>query len=104
MHLIYFNFLSYLDTFDYVIVGGGTAGSALAYLLSEQPKSRIMLIELGDTARPDSKVRAVTSKILKNIIVNLSVHYSIQVFNPIYSIHATISFTKRNPIQMNVSA
>ena len=36
-----------MDAFDYVIVGGGTAGCALAGRLSEDPANRICLIEAG---------------------------------------------------------
>jgi len=36
---------------DFVIVGGGSAGAALAHRLSEDPKTRIILIEAGHDAR-----------------------------------------------------
>ncbi len=35
-------------SFDYVIVGGGTAGAVLAACLSEQPHTRVCLLEAGD--------------------------------------------------------
>ncbi|MCE2679585.1 MAG: GMC family oxidoreductase N-terminal domain-containing protein [Burkholderiales bacterium] len=35
------------DTFDYVIVGGGTAGCLLANRLSEDPRNEVALIEAG---------------------------------------------------------
>lgn len=61
----------FTDEFDYIIVGGGTAGSALANLLSEKSKSSIMLIELGDSARHDSQVQfpSKTSKYIKYIYI-----------------------------------
>jgi choline dehydrogenase len=40
------------DSFDYVIVGGGSAGSALANRLSADPKSSVLVVEAG---RPDYK-------------------------------------------------
>ena len=35
------------DEFDYVVVGGGTAGAVVAARLSEDPGRRVCLIEAG---------------------------------------------------------
>ena len=45
------------DTFDYVVVGGGTAGCLVASRLAEYlPKKRILLIEGGPSDLNDQKV------------------------------------------------
>jgi choline dehydrogenase len=38
-----------MDTYDYVIVGGGSAGSALANRLSAEPANRVLVLEAGRT-------------------------------------------------------
>ena len=44
------------DEFDYVIVGGGTAGCVLANRLSADERTRVLLLEPGPSARGALKV------------------------------------------------
>lgn len=46
------------ETFDYVVVGGGTAGVTLAVRLAEQ-KLRVALVEAGETYEVKSPIAAI---------------------------------------------
>ena len=43
--------------FDYVIVGGGSAGCVLAARLAEDPGARVLLLEAGPDARAIDEVQ-----------------------------------------------
>ena len=44
------------ETYDYVIIGGGTAGLALAARLSEDPAVQVVVLESGEDRTADPRV------------------------------------------------
>ncbi len=64
------------DTFDVIIIGGGTAGSLLAARLSSYPSIQILVLEAGENRNEDANVR--TPGLARNLLGNPSYDWQFQ--------------------------
>lgn len=63
------------DVFDYIIVGGGTAGLALASRLSKEPGNRVLVLEAGGNV-PDDDTVSIPGYDTKNLGTAIDWKYS----------------------------
>lgn len=54
------------ENYDYIVVGAGSAGSAVANRLSADPKNRVLLLEAGPASNPWSRIPLGYAKLLYN--------------------------------------
>lgn len=53
-------------SYDYIIVGAGTAGCVLANRLSEDPESSILIVEAGDSVHDDKLMQIPLAVVFAN--------------------------------------
>ena len=57
-------------TFDYIVVGAGSAGAAVAYRLSESGKHSVLVLEAGRESHPWSRIPVGFAKLIHNPAAN----------------------------------
>ncbi len=58
------------QTFDYIVVGAGSAGSVLANRLSANPKYQVLVLEAGRESHPWSRIPVGFAKLIDNPAAN----------------------------------
>jgi choline dehydrogenase len=59
-----------MRTYDYIVVGAGSAGAAVAHRLSADPRNRVLLLEAGPAGHHWSRIPIGYAKMLTNPAVN----------------------------------
>jgi choline dehydrogenase len=55
-----------MQTYDYIVVGAGSAGAAVAHRLSADPRNKVLLLEAGPASHPWSRIPIGYAKLLYN--------------------------------------
>src|SRR6202451_561957 len=58
------------QTFDYIVVGAGSAGSVLANRLSANPKHKVLVLEAGRESHPWSRIPVGFARLIENPAAN----------------------------------
>src|SRR5258708_16757213 len=59
-----------MQTYDYIVVGAGSAGAAVAHRLSADPRNKVLLLEAGRASHPWSFIPVGSARLIKNPAAN----------------------------------
>ncbi len=59
-----------METFDYIVVGAGSAGAAVAHRLSADPRNKVLVLEAGPASHPWSFIPVGSARMITNPAAN----------------------------------
>jgi choline dehydrogenase len=59
-----------MEIYDYIVVGAGSAGAAVAHRLSADPRNKVLLLEAGAASHPWSFIPVGSARLIKNPAAN----------------------------------